>query len=46
MLVDDLAYDLQLIVSIAVNVGLEGLLSYDLIRETLYLDLNLEGVAL
>jgi hypothetical protein len=46
MLVDDLAYDLQLIVSIAVNVGLEGLLSYNLIRETLYLDLDLEGVAL
>jgi hypothetical protein len=46
MLVDDLAYDLQLVVSIAVNVGLEGLLSYDLIRETLYLDLDLEGVAL
>lgn len=46
MLVDDFAYDLQLIVSIAVNVGLEGLLSYDLIRETLYLDLDLEGVAL
>ena len=46
MLVDDLAYDLQLVVSIAVNVGLEGLLSDDLVGETLYLDLDLEGVAL
>ena len=46
MLVDDLANYLQLVVIIAVYVRLEGLLSDDLIRETLYLDLDLEGVAL
>jgi hypothetical protein len=46
MLVNDLANNLQLVVSIAVYVGLEGLLGDNLIRETLYLDLDLEGVAL
>lgn len=46
MLVYDLAYDLQLVISITVNIGLQGFLSNDLIGETLYLNLDLEGVAL
>lgn len=46
MFIDYLAHNLQLIVSISLNIGLQSLLADDLIGATLNFNLDLEGIAL
>lgn len=45
VLVDDFTHDLELVIAVTLYVCLKGLLSNNLVTETLDLDLDLEGVA-